>query len=393
MATLPLKPKCQQMPKARKKRIRKKKQCAVCDKKVIHLKEHMLIHTGEKSFACTECAYKCARNSHLKEHMLIHTGVKDFACTECAYKCARNSDLKTHMLYHTGVKDFACTECTYRCVQKSNLNAHLASVHDIGDFPCTQCDKSFSFKGTLKQHMLYHAGVKDFACTECTYRCVQKGSLNTHLASVHDIGDCVCTLCKGNCSRLRPWVDPATNVLAQCCRKCYMQKTGKDIRIEHEWSLFLDEEFHSEFRRCANTQVNSCNTSRPDGLWVFPGLVLHWELDEKQHSGKNYSYEERRLTELHGQFSGNRYIVVRVNPHSYRAPGRLKPLQKDRKHLMLQVLQACLTKEWDTMIHIVYLCYSADNPNITQNISKTMLYDAQDVENFCRSVPSQNTRA
>jgi len=37
--------------------------------------------------------------------------------------------------------------------------------------------------------------------------------------------------------------------------------------------------------------------------------------------------------------------------------------------------------------------YSADNPNITQNISKTMLYDAQDVENFCRSVPSQNTRA
>ena len=33
------------MPKARKKRIRKKKQCTVCDKKVIHLKRHMLSHT------------------------------------------------------------------------------------------------------------------------------------------------------------------------------------------------------------------------------------------------------------------------------------------------------------------------------------------------------------
>ena len=83
--------------------------------------------------------------------------------------------------------------------------------------------------------------------------------------------------------------------------------------------------------------------------------------------------------------------MVRVNPHSYRAPGKVKPLQKDRKHLMLKVLEACLTKEWDTMIHIVYMFYSADNPNITQNISKTMLYDAQDVENFCSSVPSQNT--
>lgn len=358
MANIPLQPQCQQMPKALKKRLRK--QCTVCDKKVTNLRQHMLIHTGVKDFACSVCEQRFSRNSNLKEHMLSHTGVKDFACTECAFRCSRNSNLKQHMLQHTAVKDFACPVC----------------------------DKSFSFNYTLKIHMLIHTGVKDFACTECTLRFAHNSNLKTHLASVHDIGDCVCTLCEGNCSRLRPWVDPATNDLAQCCRKCYMKKTGKDIRIEHEWSLFLDEEFHSEVRRCANTQVNSSNTSRPDGLWVFPGLVLHWELDENQHSGKNYSYEERRLTELHGQFSGNRYIVVRVNPHSYRAPGRLKPLQKDRKYLMLKVLEACLTKEWDTMMHIVYLCYSADNPNITQN-SKTMLYDAQDVENFCRSVPKK----
>ena len=334
--------------------LRKKHKCTVCDKRVTNLKEHMLSHTGVQDFVCTECEQRFSRNSNLKRHMLIHTGVKDFACTECDYKCAHNCNLKQHMLKHTGVKDFACTECAYKCARSSHL----------------------------KQHMLKHTGVKDFACTKCTLRFRQKGHLTSHLASVHDVGDYVCTLCDGNCSRLRPWVDPATNILAQCCRKCYMKKTGKDIRLEHEWSLFLDEEFHSEFRRCANTQVNSWNMSRPDGLWVFPGLVLHWELDENQHSGKNYSYEERRLTELHGQFSGNRYIVVRVNPHGYRAPGTVKP--RNRKYLMLKVLEACLTKEWDTMMHVLYMFYSADNPNITQNISKTMLYDAQDVENFCK---------
>jgi len=337
--------------------LRKKHKCTVCDKKVINLKEHMIRHTGVKDFACTVCQKPFALQGDLTKHMLIHTGVKDFACPVCQKRCARKCNLKQHMLKHTGVKDFACPVCEQRFAQNSQL----------------------------KRHMLKHTGVKDFACTECTQRFAHKQNLNTHLASVHDLGDCVCTLCDGNCSRLRPWVDPATNTLAQCCRKCYMKATGKDIRLEHEWSLFLDEHFHPEFRICADTQVNSCDTSRPDGMWATPGLVLHWELDEKQHSGKDYSCEERRISKLYDQFPGHRHIVVRVNPHSYRAPGRLKPLQKDRKHLMLKVLEACLTKEWATMIHIVYMFYSADNPNITQNISKTMLYDAQDVEKFCTS--------
>ena len=396
------------MPKARKK-----KQCTVCDKKVVNLKEHMLIHIGVKDFACPVCDKSFSLNCNLKTHMLIHTGVKDFACPVCAQIFRHGCNLKRHMLIHTGVKDFACPvceqrfrqgltlkthmlihtgekpfacpECTQRFRQRRTLNNHMLTHTGEKPFACPECTQRFRQRGTLNTHMLIHTGEKPFACTECTHRCRQSSNLTKHLAVVHDLGDYECTLCYGNCSRLRPWVDPATNDLAQCCRKCYMLATGKDIRIEHEWSLFLDEEFHPEFRICADTQVNSCNTSRPDGLWATPGLVLHWELDEYQHSGKNYSCEERRISKLYDQFPGNKHVVVRVNPHSYRAPGTVKPLQKDRKHLMLKVLEACLTKEWDTMIHVVYMFYSADNPNITQNISKTMMYDAQDVENFCQS--------
>jgi len=338
-----------------------------------------------KKHKCTECRYRCAQKGKLTTHMRTHTGEKPFACIDCDKTFAQNANLKTHMRTHTGAQPFACTVCDKSFSQNANLKTHMRTHTGARPFACIECAQRFGQQSHLTTHMLQHTGEKPHACTECALRFARKHHLTKHLASVHDLGDYVCTLCEGNCSRRRPWVDPATNILAQCCRRCYMLATGKDIRLEHEWSFFLDEHFHPEFRICADTQVNSCDTSRPDGMWSTPGLVLHWELDEKQHSGKKYSCEERRISKLYDQFPGHRHIVVRVNPHSYRAAGRLKPLQKDRKHLMLKVLEACLTKEWDTMIHIVYMFYSADNPNITQNISKTMLYDAQDVEKFCTS--------
>ena len=147
----------------------------------------------------------------------------------------------------------------------------------------------------------------------------------------------------------------------------------------------MDEHFDKEFRLCSDNQVNSCNRSRPDGLWASNDLVLHWELDEHQHSGKSYSCEEKRISELYDQFSGKQYIVVRVNPHTYTHPARkAKPDWEERKELMLNVMKACLTKKWDTKIHVVYMFYSETNGNITQRISKTMLYDAEDVDEFCK---------
>ena len=60
--------------------------------------------------------------------------------------------------------------------------------------------------------------------------------------------------------------------------------------------------------------------AKMDGLWASDDLVLHWELDEYQHSGKNYSCEEKRISELYDQFPGKQYIVLRVNPHGYTHP-------------------------------------------------------------------------
>ena len=199
-----------------------------------------------------------------------------------------------------------------------------------------------------------------------------------------------CELCCKKCGRLRPCTDPVTNIDSMACRDCFMKVTGKDIRIEHEWSLYLDEHFFPEWRVCTDSRVGgeSCSRYRPDGLWASPKIVLQWELDEKQHRGTSYDCDERRISELYDEFPGKQYVVVRVNPHGYKAPpGTKKPSQEERKALMLRVMHACLEKEWETPIHVVYMFYSADNANITRNINKSLLFDANDVSTFCGGHP------
>lgn len=56
------------------------------------------------------------------------------ACTHCKkefYGRSRNQSLVRHMLIHTGEKPFACPHCPHRANMRHNLRTHILTVHNL----------------------------------------------------------------------------------------------------------------------------------------------------------------------------------------------------------------------------------------------------------------------
>tara|TARA_B110001452_G_scaffold171863_1_gene143938 strand:- start:620 stop:2170 length:1551 start_codon:yes stop_codon:yes gene_type:complete len=262
---------------------------------------------------------------------------------------------------------------------------------------CMECPQTCRSAAALKMHMCTHTGDKPFECNLCSYRFATNGHLTSHKGHVHDIGNEQCTNCNKNCYRPRSWIDVASKEEVKCCKTCYQNLFGVNIRGEQEWSDWLDKRFYPEFRTCSDTRISMCTRFRPDGLYEFEGqiflyfdhLILHQEHDEHQHSGERYSGDENRMLKMHEieKYKDKQWVTVRVNPHGYTHPAhKPKPKKEERKELMLKVMKACLTKKWESRTNVIYMFYSENNPNIAKNISKTMLYDAEDVDNFCKNI-------
>lgn len=78
------------------KKIDNRKVCQICGTKQTNLKQHMMIHTGERPFKCKFCKKEFSQVGHFQHHVNIHTGIKPYTCNVCEKSFPSPSGLTLH---------------------------------------------------------------------------------------------------------------------------------------------------------------------------------------------------------------------------------------------------------------------------------------------------------
>ena len=111
---------------------------------------------AQKSIHCTQCQRSFSRPCRLRDHMMIHMGEKPYCCFQCPKTFCTPDGMKMHVRTHTGEKPYSCSYCSKSFSSSGNRKLHLRTHTGEKPFSCSLCHKSFSQAGTLKGHLKMH---------------------------------------------------------------------------------------------------------------------------------------------------------------------------------------------------------------------------------------------
>lgn len=104
------------------------------------LASHALVHSGARPFSCDLCGRGFRRLGHLKRHrQVVHADgerpPESFVCRFCGKDKKCRSQLARHVIIHTGERPFACDLCPARFNRSGNLKQHRKRMHGVGAEP------------------------------------------------------------------------------------------------------------------------------------------------------------------------------------------------------------------------------------------------------------------
>lgn len=120
--------------------------CPICSKVFKFrslLASHSMIHSDVRPYACDYCSRSFRRLSHLKRHCeVVHANgarlPQSFICHICGKDKKCRSQLARHVIIHTGERPYACDLCSARFNRCGNLQQHKKRMHDVGKPPAEE---------------------------------------------------------------------------------------------------------------------------------------------------------------------------------------------------------------------------------------------------------------
>nr|XP_054931101.1 uncharacterized protein LOC126538992 [Dermacentor andersoni] len=164
-------------------------ECNVCGQRFTrnqYLKDHQVLHTGEKPYACSICGRKFAQRNGLLNHQRIHTAEMRYSCELCPSKFCKKASFDRHKQLHaSGVQLYHCHECSKVFESRTKLSQHERWHKSEKPYPCQLCPAAFVYSKDLDRHALVHTGERPYGCTVCQKRFSWKNNLALHMRRMH----------------------------------------------------------------------------------------------------------------------------------------------------------------------------------------------------------------
>ena len=139
-------------------------------------------------FQCGVCTEKYKDPSQLAQHIRARHGVSERSvrCGECLKVFKFVSHLREHAVVHTGEKPFKCEECSSQFGQASNLRAHVKTIHRLErPYKCEACPAAFPSQPALVGHSQIHTEARPYRCDLCPSAFPNPKYLHKHKKKTH----------------------------------------------------------------------------------------------------------------------------------------------------------------------------------------------------------------
>jgi uncharacterized Zn-finger protein len=82
--------------------------------------------TVNRHFQCDECDRKLKRKGHLEYHIITHSGERQYICSECGKPFSLWSNLLRHKLIHSSIRPkYVCKICCTKFTRRENLKKNI----------------------------------------------------------------------------------------------------------------------------------------------------------------------------------------------------------------------------------------------------------------------------